>query len=196
MDTQRRIHPMRMAALLILAMTALTFGGWTGAAPAAAHGGELQIDLGTDGAGGIDALVVWAGDEHPVEESVDIKIAAVSDDGEEVGPVRLESAPEGVGWYTSEPGLLGEGHWTVTATTTEPQEHETTTELDVAAPPEPPAENPPAAAEDEASAQQDEAAEASGGLGAGTAWLWGGIGVVTLVGVAAVVLRVRRMRSN
>ena len=36
------------------------------AAPASAHGGKIDIELGTDGAGGISAALVWAGDQHPV----------------------------------------------------------------------------------------------------------------------------------
>lgn len=120
-----------------LALTAGLAAGPAAAVPAAAHGGEIDVGLGTDGGGGISATLEWARDGHPVEESAVVVVRATSDDGEQVGPVRLVSAPEGVGWYRSEAELLGEGHWTVTALVKEPERARVETELDVVAPPEP-----------------------------------------------------------
>ena len=104
-------------------------------APASAHGGKIDIEVGTDGAGGISAALVWAGDGHPVEESAVVVVQAVSDAGQEVGPITLDSASEGVGWYRSEPAVLDEGHWTLTARVKEPAKAKVVTEIDVAAPP-------------------------------------------------------------
>ncbi|WP_286217362.1 hypothetical protein [Paraoerskovia sediminicola] len=173
--------------------------------PAAAHGGELQVDIGTDGAGGIDAVVVWAGDEHPVEETVDLVVSAVSDDGEEVGPIQLQSASEGVGWYRSEPGILGEGHWTLTTTATEPEEYEGVTEIDVVPAPTP----EPVAAEagpetevpaDDAAADEGSAgAEASGSSddsGTSAPLVWGGAVLLAVVAAVAVVIVVRRRAAH
>ncbi|WP_275005564.1 hypothetical protein [Promicromonospora iranensis] len=110
-------------------------------APAAAHGGKVDIELGTDGAGGVSAALTWAGDGHPVEESAVVVVHAVSDTGDEVGPATLVSASEGVGWYRSDPELLGAGHWTVTARVTEPKKAKVEVQLDVAAPAAPPSED-------------------------------------------------------
>lgn len=196
MGTQRVARPATTSALVALMTLAVLVATWAGPLQhAGAHGGDLQIDLGTDGAGGVDALVVWAGDEHPVEESVDVTIEAVSDDGDEVGPVRLTSAPEGVGWYRSEPGLLDEGHWTITARTTEPSEHEVTTEVDVVPLPEPSAASPaggteaPDGAADGAAGTAAADEEVAGG--APLLWVWCGLGVAAAVG-ALILLRRRR----
>ncbi|MFD7024272.1 hypothetical protein [Promicromonospora sukumoe] len=123
----------RLGATLALGLALVV--GPLAAAPASAHGGKIDIELGTDGAGGISASLVWAGDQHPVEESAVVVVRAVSDDGDEVGPITLVSASEGVGWYRSETAVLDEGHWTVTAQVKEPKKAKAETEVDVVAPP-------------------------------------------------------------
>jgi hypothetical protein len=200
MATRHGVRPAATTALVALMTLAALVATWAGSLQhASAHGGDLQIDLGTDGAGGIDALVVWAGDQHPVEETVDVTVEAVSDGGEEIGPVRLMSAPEGVGWYRSEPGLLAEGHWTITARTTEPSEHEVTTEVDVVALPEPSAAADEAAGPEAGGAGADGATDSGAGDGqaaaGGAPWVWilGGIGGVAVVGV---LLLLRRRRTS
>jgi len=100
-------------------------------APAAAHGGDVVISLGTDGQGGISANLTWKVDGHPVEEAADVTVTAQSAAGETVGPLQLLSASEGVGWYTSAPGVLAEGNWTLTATITTPSETTATAQVDV-----------------------------------------------------------------
>lgn len=181
----------------LLTMIAVAWGLVAG--PAFAHGGDVQVNIGTDGAGGIDATVVWASDGHPVEESVDLVVTAVSDTSEEVGPIRMQSASEGVGWYRSEPGMLGEGHWTVTATMTEPTEHAVSTEIDVVAPAIPEfADEPEPGPETEVPAADvaltGNTAESDSTVG--TSWAWFAGGAVALAGLAAisvaVVLRRRK----
>lgn len=166
------------------------------AAPASAHGGDLQVDLGTDGAGGIDASVTWAADGHPVEETVDLIVTAVSDDGEEVGPVQLQSASEGVGWYRSEPGLLGEGHWVITSEATEPEAYSGSTEIDVAAVVAPVSAEEPEPGP-ETTAADDSAASDVEGSGSGG---WIAVGVAALVALVAVgtviILRRRAAQQN
>lgn len=145
-------------ALLTAALGAvLVLGGL--AAPATAHGGDVVISLGTDGAGGVSATLTYKSDGHPVEEAADVTVTAESDAGETVGPITLQSASEGVGWYVSDPGVLAEGHWMLTATMTHPAEATASAQVDVV----PPAE--PAAAEDgeDADAAGAESADASAG---------------------------------
>ncbi|WP_407317138.1 hypothetical protein UQW22_11580 [Isoptericola halotolerans] len=188
-------------AVLVAILAAFALAGVSTAMPAVAHGGDLKVDLGTDGAGGIDASVTWAGDGHPVEETVDLTVTAVSDDGEEVGPIQLQSASEGVGWYRSEPGVLSEGHWTITATATEPAEYEGETEIDVAAPPSPPAPEPSAepsveeVAADGTSGDQAAAAGPDAGDGLST-WAIAGLAVLVAAGGLTAVLLHRRRRAR
>lgn len=196
----------RLGAVLLLALGLVVPVAVPAAmAPAAAHGGKIDIEVGTDGAGGVSAALAWAGDGHPVEESAVVVVRAKSDDGEEVGPVTLDSASEGVGWYRSEPELLGEGHWTVTAQVKEPKKAEVEVEIDVVAPAAPPSEsaepeaeaesagsdaagtNPDAGAAGAASA--DQGSPSSGGLPAWTGWA---LGALVVAGVATVVVLRRR----
>ena len=191
----------RLGAALLLALGLAV----PAMAPAAAHGGKIDIELGTDGAGGVSAALAWAGDGHPVEESAVVVVRAVSDAGEEVGPVTLVSASEGVGWYRSEPELLGEGHWTVTARVKEPKKAKVEVEIDVVAPAAPPSEpsepsgSEPSAPEDtDNPVEADAAGAASGGDGStASSGLpgWTGWALVALVlggGAAAVVVLRRR----
>lgn len=197
----------RLGAVLLLALgLAVPVAVPAAVAPAAAHGGKIDIEVGTDGAGGVSAALAWAGDGHPVEESAVVVVRAVSDDGEEVGPVTLDSASEGVGWYRSEPELLGEGHWTVTAQVEEPKKAEVEVQIDVVAPAVPPSEsesepesesdgseaagiNPEADAAG-APASAGDGSPSSGGLPAWTGWALVAL-VVAGVATAVVVLRRR-----
>lgn len=177
------------------------------AAPATAHGGPIVISVGTDGAGGITANLTYSNDGHPVEESADVTVTAVSDAGESVGPVALRSASEGVGWYVSDPGLLVEGHWTLTATMTTPAEATATAEVDVVQP-EPPAPDSADSADsaDDAgdgadagstAAADDATAAVDAGSGSGPATaLWVVLAVVVAAaGALAAVLARRRTRT-
>jgi len=197
-------------ALLVAALGALLALAGV-AAPASAHGGDIVISLGTDGAGGVSANLTYKNDGHPVEESADVSVTAESDAGETVGPLTLRSASEGVGWYVSEPDVLGEGHWVLTATITEPSEATASAQVDVVAPAEPPASGEDAgsdeAGEDAAGADaagdgaSDDAAGAaedgtSGSSGPG-ALLWVVLAAaVVAAGALGVVVARRRARSQ
>ena len=177
----------------------LAFGlavGPVATAPAAAHGGQIDVELGTDGAGRVSAALSWAGDGHPVEESAVVVVRAVSDDGQEVGPVTLVSASEGVGWYHSEAVLLDEGHWTVTARVKEPRKAKVETEVDVVVPPAQPEATASGRPEAESSgpgatevvADDTTGSAESGGPPGWTGWALGAF----VVGVVIVVVLRRR----
>lgn len=166
-----------------------------GAVPASAHGGDIILSIGGDGAGGISVNVTYKTDGHPVEEIVDVMVTAVSDAGTEIGPLQLSSASEGVGWYTSAPDVLTDGHWTVTATTTTPVATTATSQIDVVPPPAAPAPAEDGAqdgAEGDASGEGASAAAASDeGSGVPTTALVVGGGVLLLAAGAVLVLRRR-----
>lgn len=188
----------RVGAALLLAFGLAV--GPAAAVPAAAHGGKIDVELGTDGAGGISAAVTWAADGHPVEESAVVVVRGVSDTGEKIGPVTLVSASEGVGWYRSEPALLDEGHWTLTARVKEPRKAEVEVEVDVAPPAAPPSE--PAPSESSGPVAEEITADAAGAASAGDGssssgglpgWSGWAVGVlVAAAGVAVVVVLRRR----
>jgi hypothetical protein len=193
----------RAAALVLAGGIAVS-----GAAPAVAHGGEIDVEIGTDGAGGLTASLTWAGDGHPVEESAVVVVRAVSADGEEVGPVTLVSASEGVGWYRSDLELLDEGSWTVTARVREPEKAKVETKVDVVAPPtaeqaQSPSPSPTASEDSDAAAgpatvaaepgtQAADVSDAAGGL---DAWMIAAAAAVVVVGGGAVLLVRRRRRT-
>ena len=160
----------RRPRALLTAALGLLLGGvlaLVGAAPAGAHGGDVVISLGTDGQGGVSANLTWKVDGHPVEEAADVSVTGESAAGETVGPLTLRSASEGVGWYMSDPGVLADGNWTLTATITHPAEATATAQVDVVPLPEPaPREGDDAAAQEggeAAGAEGDEAgADAAG----------------------------------
>jgi hypothetical protein len=173
------------------------------AAPAAAHGGDVVISLGTDGQGGISANLTWKLDGHPVEEAADVSVTAESADGETVGPLTLSSASEGVGWYTSEPGVLAEGNWTLTATITHPSEATASAQVDVVPLPEPApdADDEVAAGAEDGAAGTDAEDDLAATDGTGTAdeestggaaGLWIAVAVVAVLLLAAGYVVVRR----
>ena len=180
-------------ALLLAALLATALG----AVPASAHGGDIILSIGGDGAGGVSVNVTYKTDGHPVEEIVDVMVTAVSDQGTEVGPLQLSSASEGVGWYTSAPDVLTDGHWTVTATTTTPVATTATSQIDVVPPPPAPEASP---ADDGAAGDasgEDAAAAGASDEGSGvptTALVVGG--AVLLLGAAAVLVARRRATAK
>lgn len=101
-----------LAAVPILAL-------WP-AAPAAAHGGPVVLDVAGDGATGVTVRATYKQDGHPVEDRVlRLVLNATGDGGRKVGPVQLNPANEGQGFYTSGP-VLAPGKWTVVVTSPAP----------------------------------------------------------------------------
>ena len=170
-------------------MRALLIGGilavgavLAGATGASAHGGPYELQVASDGAGGIDVIAEYTADGHLVEEIMDPVATATSSDGRVAGPVELVSSAEGVGRWVSEATFLDEGVWTVTVETTTPTAASATVEFEVA----------PLAAP--ISAEEETTADAAGASSPPlTAWLWivGGVGLVAVV-VVALVARQRR----
>jgi len=155
------------------------------ALPAAAHGGEIELQVVHDGTGGINVLPTFEADGHPVQDIIDPVLTATSSSGETVGPVSLISSSEGVGnWETEEP-VLDEGSWTVTVAITEPSEATETIEVEVV-PLAEPIDN--STTGDDATVAESE--PASSALPVPLL-----VGALALLVVAAIVLLVLRRRS-
>jgi hypothetical protein len=104
-----------LAVLAVVPILAL----WP-AAPAAAHGGPVVLDVAGDGATGVTVRATYKQDGHPVADQVlRLVLNASGDGGRKVGPVQLNPANEGQGFYTSGP-VLAPGKWTVVVTSPAP----------------------------------------------------------------------------
>jgi hypothetical protein len=89
------------------------------AAPAAAHGGKIKLEVAGDGATGVTVRALYENDSHPVEDKVlRLTLTATGEGGKTVGPLDVTPAAEGRSFYTS-PGVLTPGRWTVVVTSTD-----------------------------------------------------------------------------
>ncbi|MEU4676584.1 hypothetical protein [Micromonospora sp. NPDC023737] len=158
------------------------------AAPAAAHTGKLKLTVGGDGADGVTVQALYA-DGHRLDKLVRLTLTAVGPDGQRVGPLQLEPATEGQGFYTSGP-LLSPGRWRVTVAAPAPNGSKASAEVQ-ARPAQPPAPAVPVAA-------TAPAAGARATSDAGSAWWWPvGLAVVVIAALAvAVPMLLTRRRTD
>ena len=101
------------------------------AGPAWAHGGKLKMEVAGDGAVGITVQARHA-DGHQLETLVRLALTATGADGRSVGPVQLEPAGEGQGFYATGP-ILTPGTWKVTVRAPAPHTSEVTVEVEARA---------------------------------------------------------------
>ncbi|MCM4080992.1 hypothetical protein [Paractinoplanes hotanensis] len=94
------------------------------AGPAWAHEGKLKLEVAGDGATGVTVQAKHA-DGHRLEAVVRLVVSATAADGQAVGPVQLEPAGEGQGFYASGP-ILTPGDWRVTVRAPAPYTSEAT----------------------------------------------------------------------
>ncbi|RGC70659.1 hypothetical protein C5N14_02190 [Micromonospora sp. MW-13] len=170
------------AALVAAALVALP------TAPAAAHSGKLKLTVAGDGAGGVTVQATHA-DGHRLDQPVRLTLTATGAGGRTAGPVQLEPAGEGQGFYASGP-LLSPGRWRVTVSAPDPYRATASATVQARAaqsPPPPPSARPVAV----------QAGPAGRTEQPGAGW-WplaaGGLGVVALLAAVPLVL-VRRRRS-
>lgn len=170
---------MRRLRTILAALVAVPLLALWPAAPAAAHGGPVVLDVAGDGATGVTVRATYKQDGHPVEDRVlRLVLNATGEGGRAVGPVQLNPANEGQGFYASG-AVLTPGRWTVVVTSPEPNAGtaEATIEARVAQ-----SAPPPAAAPDESG---------------GGAWRWWLAGGALLLGaVLAVALGARRRATT
>jgi hypothetical protein len=110
------------AALLVgLALALLS------AAPAGAHTGKLKLTVAGDGAEGVTVQATYA-DGHRLDQPVRLTLTGTGPDGRQLGPVQLEPAPEGQGFYSSGP-VLSAGTWKVTVRAPAPNRSEASAQV-------------------------------------------------------------------
>lgn len=118
--TRRVLDPVRgaltTALVLLLALV-------IGTAPASAHGGDMTVDVASDGAAGIGLVAVWDADGHSVGPEVTFTLSAerTTADGvvETVGPLVVPPVNEGQG-FRALPDVLLPGEWSVTVVASGP----------------------------------------------------------------------------
>jgi hypothetical protein len=103
------------------------------AAPAAAHGDKIKLEVAGDGANGV-TVVARYDDGHPIDDRIlRLVLTGTGDGGRRAGPIQLNAATEGRGFYSSG-AVLAPGRWTVTVTAPAPHAARTTATIDTRPP--------------------------------------------------------------
>ena len=97
------------------------------AGPAWAHDGKLKLTVAGDGATGVTVQARHA-DGHRLDTLVRLVLTATAAGGRTVGPLQLEPAGEGQGFYSSGP-ILAPGSWQVTVRAPAPHTSKATVEV-------------------------------------------------------------------
>ncbi|TCB99258.1 hypothetical protein E0H26_07680 [Micromonospora zingiberis] len=160
------------------------------ATPAVAHGDKLKLTVAGDGADGVTIQATYA-DGHQLDTVVRLVLTATGAQGRTVGPVQLEPAAEGQGFYTTGP-ILSPGEWKVRVKAPAPYTGAASAQVQARVA-QTPALAPVAETRDAEPARADRStadAEAPG-------WWWAvGIGVAALVVVALTAPLLGRRRSR
>ena len=187
----------RLVSLAVAGLVAVA-GGVLFAPAAAAHGGPIELMVSSNGSGEFELIAFYEEDGHIVDAIIDPVLEAVAEDGTTAGPVSLVSSSEGQGrWVTTEP-VLSEGDWSVTVSTTTPEEASVTLDVTVTAPDTPPAPEPvdepvePEAPEELATDDTTETAASEGLVESVPLWAIASLAGVVLAAVGVLVWRKRR----
>jgi hypothetical protein len=118
----------------VLGTAVLAFGALLlPAAPAAAHGDKVKLEVAGDGANGV-TVVARYDDGHPIDDRIlRLVLTATGDGGRRAGPIQLNPATEGRGFYSSG-AVLAPGRWTVIVTAPAPPATRTTATIDTRPP--------------------------------------------------------------
>ncbi|MET8321626.1 hypothetical protein [Micromonospora sp. NPDC005189] len=154
------------------------------ATPAAAQTDKLKLAVAGDGAEGVTIQATYA-DGRRLDKLVRLILTATGPDGQELGPVQLEPAPEGQGFYTTGP-LLSAGSWRVKVNAPAPHQSETTATVQAKPQAQAPRQSPsPKAARDSGAAE-------------GITWWWtvAAAGLVLVAAAMGVGILLGRRRTN
>ena len=155
-------------------------------APAAAHTGKLKLEVAGDGAEGVTIQATYS-DGHRLDKPVRLVLTGTGPDGQRIGPVQLEPAPEGQGFYSSGP-LLSPGKWRVTVTAPAPNPGKATADIEAKV-----AQTAPAPAPVAVTADTNRAA--GGGAGGGW-WPIAAAGLVLTAAAMGVAMLFGRRRTG
>ena len=179
-----RIRTVATAALGALLVAVLA------ANPAAAHSDKLTLTVAGDGADGVTIQATYA-DGHYLDKMVRLVLTATGSEGRTVGPVQLEPAAEGQGFYTTGP-ILTPGEWKVRVKASAPYSGTASTKVQARV-----AQTPAVAPVSDTRDAEPARADRSAGDGEAPGWWWAvGIGVATLVVVALVAPLLGRRRGR
>jgi hypothetical protein len=156
------------------------------AGPAGAHNGKLKLEVAGDGATGVTVQARHA-DGHRLDTLVRLVLTATAAGGRTVGPVQLEPAGEGQGFYTSGP-ILAPGSWRVTVRAPAPHTSKVTVEVRASTAQTAPAQVAPVSAAKRGAPAPD-----------GPSWPWwlAGTGILAALAiVTTAVLAMRRRRES
>jgi hypothetical protein len=153
------------------------------AGPAWAHEGKLKLEVAGDGATGVTVQARHA-DGHRLDTLVRLVLTATAEGGRTVGPLQLEPAGEGQGFYTSGP-ILAAGSWRVTVRAPAPHAGKVTVEVRARAAQSAPAQVAPVSA-----------AKRGGTAQAESSWRWWPVGLGVLAALAIVTMVVPAVRRR
>jgi hypothetical protein len=114
--TIRVLAALGLAALAVLGLAVL---GGAGPAAAAARA-DVTLTVSGDGAGGVTVLASYAADGRPFEQPLPLILTGTGDGGRSVGPLQLQPAAEGHGFYAAT-NILAPGRWQIVVTANQPQ---------------------------------------------------------------------------
>lgn len=170
-----------MARRLLVVLAAVPLLALWPAAPAAAHDGPVVLEVAGDGATGVTVRATYKQDGHPVDDRVlRLVLNASGEGGRTVGPVQLNPATEGQGFYSSG-AMLTPGSWTVVITSPEPNPGKAEARIEARA-----AQTAPA---------PEAAPEPPVGGGGGT-WRWWAAGAAVLLGAVIALALVGRRHTR
>jgi hypothetical protein len=154
------------------------------AGPAWAHDTKLKLEVAGDGATGVTVQARHA-DGHRLDKPVRLVLTATAAGGRTVGPLQLQAAGEGQGFYASGP-ILTPGSWRVTVSAPAPYTGKGAVEVRARA-----AQSAPAQAA-QVSAKRAGPARAESG------WRWWpvGLGVLATLAILTLVVPVVRRRRT
>jgi hypothetical protein len=153
------------------------------AGPAWAHDGKLKLEVAGDGATGVTVQARHA-DGHRLDTLVRLVLTATAAGGRTVGPLQLDPAGEGQGFYASGP-ILAPGSWRVTVRAPAPHSSKVTVEVQARAVQSAPAQVAPvSAAKRGGSAQTD------------PSWRWWPVSLGVLAALAIVTMAVPAVRRR
>ncbi|MET0522115.1 MAG: hypothetical protein ABW156_09095 [Jiangellaceae bacterium] len=156
------------------------------AGPAPAHSGKLKLEVAGDGATGVTVQARHA-DGHRLDKLVRLVLTASAAGGRTVGPLQLEPAGEGQGFYATGP-ILAPGSWQVTVRAPAPYTSKVTVDVQARV-----AQSAPAQAAPMLAAKREGPAQAESSW----RWLLVGLGLLAALAIVAIVVpTVRRRRKD